>query len=138
MDAQACLIRMLAVPKKSRNLMWTIKSDFASPRSAKRLIDVFKLLKIIRDRRGLGTDPSDDVKRAMLMLLALSARHPEVMRILLGYLEEEFRGKQTTPCEEKGKPLFNRPMQKRGRGSHPSPGVAAREKSDLHQKNFSG
>ena len=27
-------------------------------------------------------------------------------------------------------------MQKRGRGSHPSPGVAAREKSDLHQKIF--
>ena len=68
-------------------------STIVSPRAAKRLINVFKLLKIIWNRRGLGPGPDAPVKHAMLMLLSLSARHPEAMRVLLRALEEGFRGK---------------------------------------------
>lgn len=62
-----------------------------SPRATKRLINVFKLLKIIWNRRKLEHGPLDDVKRVMLMLLTLSARHPEVLRVLLRDLEDEYR-----------------------------------------------
>lgn len=65
-----------------------------SPRATKRLINVFKLLKIIWNRRKLEHGPPDDVKRVMLMLLTLSARHPEVLRVLLGDLAEEYRKAQ--------------------------------------------
>ena len=68
-----------------------------SPRSAKRLINVFKLLKIIWQRRGMNGGPPGEVKRAMLMLLSFSARFPEAMRVLLRDLEEEFRGQLPHP-----------------------------------------
>jgi hypothetical protein len=62
-----------------------------SPRATKRLINVFKLLKIIWNRRNLGHGPPDEVKRVILMLLTLSARHPEVLRVLLRDLADEYR-----------------------------------------------
>ena len=62
-----------------------------SPRAAKRIVNVFKLLKIIWERRGLESGPKKAVKQAMLLMLALAARHPDVMRGLLRDLEEKFR-----------------------------------------------
>ena len=62
-----------------------------SPRAAKRMVNVFKLLKIIWERRDLESGPKKGVKQAMLLMLALAARHPDVMRGLLRDLEEEFR-----------------------------------------------
>lgn len=64
-----------------------------SPRAAKRLVNVFKLLKIIWNRRNLGDGPATDVKRVMLMLLAVSSRHPQVMQVLLHKLDDEYRKK---------------------------------------------
>ena len=62
-----------------------------SPRAAKRMVNVFKLLKIIWERRDLESGPKKGVKQAMLLMLALAARHPDVMCGLLRDLEEEFR-----------------------------------------------
>jgi len=62
-----------------------------SPRAAKRIVNVFKLLKIIWERRGLESGPKRAVKQAMLLMLALVARHPDVMCGLLRDLEEKFR-----------------------------------------------
>ena len=62
-----------------------------SPRATKRLINVFKLLKIIWSRRDLGHGPIDEIKRVMLMLLTLTTRHPEILLILLRDLEDEYR-----------------------------------------------
>ncbi len=67
-----------------------------SPRAAKRIVNVFKLLKIIWERRGLESGPKKAVKQAMLLMLALAARHPDVVRQLLRELEEKFR-KEKTP-----------------------------------------
>ena len=61
-----------------------------SPRAGKRLVNVFKLLKIIWHYRGQETDGR--VQFAMVLLLALSAQHPEVMRGLLKKLEQVFHG----------------------------------------------
>jgi hypothetical protein len=55
-----------------------------SPRSAKRMVNVFKLLKIVWHRRG---EPGDGVQRLMALILALSERYPVVLRELLPALE---------------------------------------------------
>ena len=52
-----------------------------SPRSAKRLVNVFKLLKIIWYHRGDHREPSPEVKQGMMFLLALSARQLPVTQI---------------------------------------------------------
>jgi hypothetical protein len=62
-----------------------------SPRAAKRLVNVFKLLKIIWHRRGLGSGPGTDINQSIMLLLALSSRYPEIMRAVLQDLEQEFR-----------------------------------------------
>jgi hypothetical protein len=62
-----------------------------SPRTMKRLVNVFKLLKIIWHRQGLDKGPSTDVKQAMMSILALCARYPEVLRKLLTDMESVFR-----------------------------------------------
>jgi hypothetical protein len=62
-----------------------------SPRSTKRLVNVMKLIKIIWYRRG-EEEPEDDVKRAMILLLALSARYNKVMRRILLELEKGYLG----------------------------------------------
>jgi len=62
-----------------------------SPRTMKRLVNVFKLLKIIWYRQGLEDGPAIDVKKAMLSILALCASYPEVLRKLLAEMEAFYR-----------------------------------------------
>jgi len=71
-----------------------------SPRTMKRLVNVFKLLKIIWYRQGIEEGPSMDVKKAMLSLLALCARYPEVLRKLLADIEAAYRG-ESSPGSQK-------------------------------------
>jgi hypothetical protein len=61
-----------------------------SPRTMKRLVNVFKLLKIIWYRQGLDKGPEREVKRAMLALLVIAARFPEPMRQLLYEMERVY------------------------------------------------
>ncbi len=58
-----------------------------SPRTIKRLANVFKLMKILWYRQGMKDGPAPEVKRAMLALLAVAARFPEPMRRLLQELQ---------------------------------------------------
>ena len=67
-----------------------------SPRTMKRLVNVFKLLKIIWHRQGKGKGPSMDVKQAMLSILALCARYPEVLRKLLADMEAAYRAESSS------------------------------------------
>ncbi len=62
-----------------------------SPRTMKRLVNVFKLLKIIWYRQGLDTGPMIEVKKTMLSILALCSRYPEVMRKLLSEMDAFYR-----------------------------------------------
>lgn len=59
-----------------------------SPRSGKRLVNVFKLLKFIWDATDMT--PEKEVQTALLTLLALSAKYPEVMRDVLKHMELTF------------------------------------------------
>jgi len=61
-----------------------------SPRTMKRLVNVFKLLKIIWYRDKLGEGPEEDIKRTMLALLVIAARYPEPMRELLHLMERKY------------------------------------------------
>lgn len=62
-----------------------------SPRTMKRLVNVFKLLKIIWYRQGLEGGPIIDVKRTMLSILALCSAYPEVLRYLLSEMDAFYR-----------------------------------------------
>jgi predicted KAP-like P-loop ATPase len=62
-----------------------------SPRTMKRLVNVFKLLKLIWYRQGLEGGPLIEIKKAMLAILALCARYPEVLRKLLAEMEAFYR-----------------------------------------------
>jgi predicted KAP-like P-loop ATPase len=62
-----------------------------SPRAMKRLVNVFKLLKIIWYRQGLDKGPHIDVKQVILSTLALCSRYPEVLRKLLADMETAYR-----------------------------------------------
>jgi hypothetical protein len=62
-----------------------------SPRAGRRLVNVFKLLKIIWYYRGLHREPTYEVKQVMMFLLALSTAQPLIMRHVLHFLEEEYR-----------------------------------------------
>jgi hypothetical protein len=62
-----------------------------SPRTMKRLVNVFKLLKIIWYRQGLESGPMIDVKRTMLSILALCSAYPEVLRKLLSEMDAFYR-----------------------------------------------
>lgn len=62
-----------------------------SPRTMKRLVNVFKLLKLIWYRQGLEEGPFIEIKKAMLAILALCARYPEVLRKLLAEMEAYYR-----------------------------------------------
>ena len=70
-----------------------------SPRAMKRLVNVFKLMKIIWYRQGLPKGPDEEVKRAVFALLVLAARYPEVTRQLLRYMESVYH-RQGKPWEE--------------------------------------
>ncbi|MGA1283968.1 MAG: P-loop NTPase fold protein, partial [Prochlorothrix sp.] len=58
-----------------------------TPRTAKRLINIYKILKIIWAKRG---EPKADLKQVVIVFLALSARYPDLMRDLLGELDAQF------------------------------------------------
>ena len=58
-----------------------------TPRSAKRLVNVFKLMKIIWFHRGPNREPDLETKKAMITLMTLSARQPVVMREILRDLD---------------------------------------------------
>lgn len=62
-----------------------------SPRAGRRLVNVFKLLKIIWYHRGLHREPSYEIKRVMMFMLTLSSAQPLIMRHVLQFLEEEYR-----------------------------------------------
>lgn len=66
-----------------------------SPRTLKRLTNVYKLFKIVCRTRG--TKPSTQVQKAILALLALSGRYPDLMRGVFDDIEtcyEEQRDKK--------------------------------------------
>jgi len=71
-----------------------------TPRSVKRLVNVFKLVKIFWFRK-YGADKPRQVKQTMLALFALSAGYPEIMRDLFVELDTLYRD----PVEIK-KPLL--------------------------------
>ncbi|BBO70952.1 hypothetical protein DSCA_48820 [Desulfosarcina alkanivorans] len=61
-----------------------------NPRAMKRLVNVYKLLKIIWHRRGFREGPGEAVQKAMLALLVLGATYPEVMRQVLHAMERQY------------------------------------------------
>ena len=82
-----------ALTFSSEELQWlrdACNSVRVTPRAATRLVNVFKLLKIIWYRLGLEAGPNEEVTRSILLILALAARYPEVMRNILRALEEVF------------------------------------------------
>lgn len=60
-----------------------------TPRSAKRLVNVFKVMKIVWYRRK--EDPKQEKKKSILLLLALSASYPGVMRYVLKDIGQSVR-----------------------------------------------
>ncbi len=90
-----------------------------SPRSMKRLVNVFKLIKILWYRQGQRDGPGPQAKQGMLALLALAARFPEPLRQLLGDLEHAFRDRidlqkplaeyLTERCDERAAVAIYRP-----------------------------
>ncbi|MBW8035408.1 MAG: hypothetical protein FVQ79_07205 [Planctomycetes bacterium] len=72
-----------------------------NPRSIRRLVNIFKLLKIIWFHRGQHREPSVEVKRAMILLLAVSARYPVAMRKVLHSLHEAMRSNEPQNLREK-------------------------------------
>jgi hypothetical protein len=85
-----------------------------SPRTMKRLVNVFKLLKIIWYRQGLDDGPEPDVKQAMLALLVIAARFPEPMRQLLNEMERVYAGPQPSLAEQVVSYLLGRCQEHRG------------------------
>jgi predicted KAP-like P-loop ATPase len=59
-----------------------------TPRSLKRLVNVCKLLKIIWYRSARHVEPTAHARQAMMLLLALSARYPDVLRQPLDAIAE--------------------------------------------------
>ncbi|MEB3272338.1 MAG: P-loop NTPase fold protein [Prochlorothrix sp.] len=58
-----------------------------TPRTAKRLINIYKILKIIWAKRS---EPNLHAKQVVMVFLAMSARYPDLMRDLLGELDAQF------------------------------------------------
>jgi hypothetical protein len=77
------------LPADKTDLQVCLQQISLTPRSIKRLINVFKLLKIYWFRT-LQTDPPRTAKRTMIGLLALSAGYPEIMREAFVHLEQTY------------------------------------------------
>jgi hypothetical protein len=90
-----------------------------SPRTMKRLVNVFKLLKIIWYRQGLDDGPEPDVKQAMLALLVIAARFPEPMRQLLNEMERVYAGPGPSLAEQVVSYLLGRCQEHRARALVP-------------------
>jgi predicted KAP-like P-loop ATPase len=61
-----------------------------TPRTAKRLINIYKILKAIWDKRFKSPNPPPDRVRITIALLALSGRYPDFMRSLFEELATKF------------------------------------------------
>ena len=70
-----------------------------SPRTLKRLTNVYKLFKIVCRTRG--TKPSLQVQQSILALLALSGRYPDLMRGIFDSIETCFEEQRTLEKAEK-------------------------------------
>ncbi len=77
-------------PSDKRDLEACCNQIQLTPRSVKRLVNVFKLVKIFWFRK-YGGDKPRLVKQTMLGLLALSAGYPEVMREIFAEFELRYR-----------------------------------------------
>ena len=71
------------------------------PRAVKRLANVFKILKITWYRGPAHEEPSEPAKQAVILLLAMSAAHANLMRGVLRELEERFRSGNTSGTLQK-------------------------------------
>ena len=58
-----------------------------SPRTAKRLINIFKILKIVWSNTS---EPNPDIKQAIIAFLALSGRYPDFMRFAFNEIDTCF------------------------------------------------
>lgn len=96
-----------------------------TPRAIKRIVNAFKLLKIVWYRPNRHNRPSAEVQQAFLALLCLSARYPNAMRQLFDRVAEAFD-------EGKEVPLLARMQEAAGAMSGQSPdGEQARVQRDL-------
>ncbi|MEO1095568.1 MAG: P-loop NTPase fold protein [Cyanobacteria bacterium J06638_28] len=66
-------------------LLRCCRQTHLSPRTLKRLTNVYKLFKVVCRTRG--TKPSPQVQQAILGLLALSGRYPDLMRSIFDIIE---------------------------------------------------
>jgi len=62
-----------------------------TPRAAKRLINVCKTLKIVWFRPNQHQEPGPEVKQAVILLLALSGRYPDLMRHMFEALDAQVK-----------------------------------------------
>ena len=74
-----------------------------TPRSLKRIVNVMKLIKIFWHRAG--ETMSTDIVKAVVSLLALSARYPEIMRDVFQHVEVRYHMEYNRPNETS--PTFN-------------------------------
>jgi hypothetical protein len=81
-----------------------------TPRSTKRLVNVFKLIEVFWFRK-LGRDESRPIKQTVIALLALSAAYPEVMREAFAQLDVKFRNPQERTTLVLADFLYNFPSQ---------------------------
>jgi hypothetical protein len=73
-------------PEDYDDLLRCCRVAALTPRSVKRLVNVLKLIKIFWFRRD-ETEPVREIKQCVMILLALSAAYPEIMRDALVILE---------------------------------------------------
>ena len=66
-----------------------------SPRTMKRLVNVFKLLKILWYREGLDEGPPIPVRQTILAMLVIAARQPEVTRHLIHEMERRYASQES-------------------------------------------
>ncbi|MEO0827150.1 MAG: P-loop NTPase fold protein [Cyanobacteria bacterium J06642_9] len=80
-------------------LLECCKQTDLSPRTLKRLINIYKLFKIVCRTRG--TKPSPQVQQAILALLALSGHYPDLMRGIFDDIENCYEEQRTQAEAEK-------------------------------------
>ncbi|WP_299485191.1 P-loop NTPase fold protein [Acaryochloris sp. IP29b_bin.137] len=103
-------------PAEFRTLKDFCQQVDLSPRTAKRLINIYKILKILWFRSKHNDQPkADETKRAVLALLVLAGRYPTFMREVLAEISrhyEEHRDTQSDPSEPKFlKDCFREPLK---------------------------
>jgi KAP family P-loop domain len=81
-------------PEELELLERSCKAAEIGPRAGKRLVNILKLIKIIWFHRGEHREPDDDVKQGMMLLLALAARQPLIMRDMLRHLDGLLRRRE--------------------------------------------